>query len=165
MVCIRTSHHFKIFKGCLPWILLVPFLNTLLYLFQHLQYSVVIGVIFSILSNTHNINTIISTNFLVWKLVEVSGNYFWANHQKSCENCAFPQNFHNRKLGEISVFHAVTGKHRNKWNHWQRMESYHDWILSYLNALKSTCQFKWVFFQQWEKYSLNLIILFLQYKV
>ena len=158
MVRIRRSYHFKIFKGCLPWILLVPFLNTLLSLFQHFQYSVVIGVIFSILSNTHNINTIISTNFLVWKLVEITSGRITRNPAKTVH-------FHNRKLREISVFHAVTGKHRNKWNHWQRMESYHDWILSYLNALKSTCQFKWVFFQQWEKYSLNLIILFLQYKV
>ena len=34
-------------------------------------------------------NTIISTNFLVWKF------------------CAFPQNFHARKLGKISAFCAV----------------------------------------------------------
>ena len=26
---------------------------------------------------------------------------------KLCENCAFPQNFHTMKLGEITVFHAV----------------------------------------------------------
>ena len=26
---------------------------------------------------------------------------------KLCGNCAFPQNFHNRELGEISVFYAV----------------------------------------------------------
>ena len=26
---------------------------------------------------------------------------------KLCENCAFPQNFHIRKLGEITVFYAV----------------------------------------------------------
>ena len=27
--------------------------------------------------------------------------------QKLCRNCAFPQNFHTRKLGEITVFYAV----------------------------------------------------------
>ena len=37
-------------------------------------------------------NTLISPNFLVWKL---------------CGNCAFLQNFHSRKLGEITVFFAV----------------------------------------------------------
>ena len=26
---------------------------------------------------------------------------------KLCENCAFPQNFHTSKLGEITVFYAV----------------------------------------------------------
>ena len=26
---------------------------------------------------------------------------------KLCENCAFPQKFHTRKLGEITVFYAV----------------------------------------------------------
>ena len=30
-----------------------------------------------------------------------------ANHSKLCRNCAFPQNFHTRKLGEILVFYAV----------------------------------------------------------
>ena len=27
--------------------------------------------------------------------------------QKLCRNCAFPQNFHTRKLGEITVFYAA----------------------------------------------------------
>ena len=35
-------------------------------------------------------NAVISSNFLVWKL---------------CGNCAFPQNIHTRKLGEITVLH------------------------------------------------------------
>ena len=26
---------------------------------------------------------------------------------KLCQNCAFPKNFHTRKLGEITVFYAV----------------------------------------------------------
>ena len=32
---------------------------------------------------------------------------FRAINPKLCENCAFPQNFHKRKLGEITVFYAV----------------------------------------------------------
>ena len=32
---------------------------------------------------------------------------FRANHPKLCGNCSFPQNFHTRKFGEISVFYAV----------------------------------------------------------
>ena len=34
-------------------------------------------------------NTVYSPNFLVWNF---------------CGNCAFPQNFHTRKLREITVF-------------------------------------------------------------
>ena len=30
------------------------------------------------------------------------------NRPKKCRNCAFPQNFHTRKLGEIMVFFAVS---------------------------------------------------------
>ena len=30
-----------------------------------------------------------------------------SNHPKLCGNCAFPQNFHTRKLGEITVLYAV----------------------------------------------------------
>ena len=33
--------------------------------------------------------------------------YFRANHSKLCRNCAFPQNFHTRKLDEIAVFYEV----------------------------------------------------------
>ena len=32
---------------------------------------------------------------------------FWANRPKLCGNCAFPKNFHTRKLGEITVFYAA----------------------------------------------------------
>ena len=28
-------------------------------------------------------------------------------HPKLCGNCAYPQIFHTRKLGEITVFHAI----------------------------------------------------------
>ena len=30
-----------------------------------------------------------------------------SDHPKLCGNCAFPQNFRTRKLGEITVFYAV----------------------------------------------------------
>ena len=34
---------------------------------------------------------------------------FQAILPKLCGNCVFHQNFHTRKLGEITVFYAVTG--------------------------------------------------------
>ena len=30
-----------------------------------------------------------------------------ANRPKLCGNCAYPQNFHTRKLGEIAVFYPM----------------------------------------------------------
>ena len=35
MVCLDRQYHFKFFKGCLPQILLGPFLNTLTYLIKN----------------------------------------------------------------------------------------------------------------------------------
>ena len=32
---------------------------------------------------------------------------FRANRPKLCGNCAFPQNFHTKKLGEITIFFEV----------------------------------------------------------
>ena len=32
---------------------------------------------------------------------------FWANGSKLCGNCRFPQNFHTRESGEVTVFCAV----------------------------------------------------------
>ena len=32
---------------------------------------------------------------------------FRAIYQKLCENFAFPKSFHTKKLGEITVYHAV----------------------------------------------------------
>ena len=29
------------------------------------------------------------------------------NYAKLCKNCAFPQNFHTKKLGEITIFYAL----------------------------------------------------------
>ena len=49
-----------------------------------------------------------------------SGNFvktqlalFHANSPIHCGNCAFPQNFHTRKLGEITLFHAVGVPQKN----------------------------------------------------
>ena len=47
-------------------------------------------------------NTALSPDFLVWK--------FYGKAQcrpKLCGNCAFPQIFHTRKPGEITVFFVV----------------------------------------------------------
>ena len=42
-------------------------------------------------------------------LISWYGNFaqFQANHSKLCGNCAFLQNFHIRKLGEITVIYVV----------------------------------------------------------
>ena len=42
---------------------------------------------------------------ILWKSI-VSAE-FRENHPKLCGNCAFPQNFHPRKLGAITTFYAV----------------------------------------------------------
>ena len=50
----------------------------------------------------------ISSNLLVLKCCGTTvSSEFWATCSKLYGNCAFPQNFHTRKLGEISVFLAV----------------------------------------------------------
>ena len=36
------------------------------------------------------------------------------NHRKLCGNCAFPQNFHTRELGEITVFFVVKDHSRKQ---------------------------------------------------
>ena len=33
---------------------------------------------------------------------------FWANRRKLCKNCAFPKTFRPKKLGEITVFYAMS---------------------------------------------------------
>ena len=55
-------------------------------------------------SNTAE-NTVISSNFLVWKFYGKA--QFLAIRSKLWGNCVFPQNFHTRKLGEITVLYAV----------------------------------------------------------
>ena len=51
-------------------------------------------------------NTVILPNFLVW--IFCGKAQFRANRLKLCGNCAFPQNFHTRKLDEELVFFAVS---------------------------------------------------------
>ena len=46
-------------------------------------------------------NTVISPNDLVWKFCGK------ANPAKLFENCVFRENFHTRKLGEITVSYVV----------------------------------------------------------
>ena len=50
-------------------------------------------------------NAVMSPNFLVWKFCGKA--QFVRNYGG---NCAFPQNFHTRKLGEVTVFYAVNTK-------------------------------------------------------
>ena len=69
-------------------------------------------------------NTAISPNFLVWKFcgntqfphsfgrIAFQQN-FRANCPKLCGNCPFPQNFHTRKLGGITVFFEEHTKKQN----------------------------------------------------
>ena len=49
----------------------------------------------------------LSANSTKWPntLKQFGGNFLWKG--TLCGNCAFPQNFRTRKLGEISVFYAV----------------------------------------------------------
>ena len=46
-------------------------------------------------------NTVISPNFLVWRFCGKAqfSHSFGRYRPKLCGNCAFPQNFHTRKLG------------------------------------------------------------------
>ena len=53
-------------------------------------------------------NTDISPDLLVWKFCgKTISVEFRSIFPKLCGNCAFPQNFHTRKLGAILVFYAV----------------------------------------------------------
>ena len=42
----------------------------------------------------------------IWWKCTVSA-VFWPDSPKLCGSCAFPQNFHNKKFGEITVFQEV----------------------------------------------------------
>ena len=53
-------------------------------------------------------NTVISPNFLVWNFFgKAEFPHSFGRFAPSYGNCAFPQNVHTRKLGEITVFFAV----------------------------------------------------------
>ena len=53
-------------------------------------------------------NTVVSPIFLVWKFCgKAQLPHSFAIRPKLCGSCAIPQNFHTRKLGEITVFYAV----------------------------------------------------------
>ena len=60
-------------------------------------------------------NIVISPNFLVWKFcgkAQFRHSFgFRVNRPKLCRNCAFPQNFRLRKLGQITVFFTVSIPH------------------------------------------------------
>ena len=68
---------------------------------------------------------------------------------KLCRNCAFPQNFHTRTLGEISVFYAVWGL-KSTWitlldSDW----FYHTLAMDWLNywkrdAVRKVWKFSWI---------------------
>ena len=49
---------------------------------------------------------------ILWKCI--ASTEFWTNCTKICGNCAFPQNFHKRKLGEIMVIYAVLNKYSRR---------------------------------------------------
>ena len=50
-------------------------------------------------------NSVISPNFKMWKFCGKA--QFQYSFGQISRNCAFPQNFHTRKLGEITEFFAV----------------------------------------------------------
>ena len=52
-------------------------------------------------------NPVISPNFLLWKFCGKAQFPEFHSCPKLCGNCAFPQNFHTRKLGQITGFFAV----------------------------------------------------------
>ena len=54
---------------------------------------------------------------MVWKFCEKG--QFPTVSGESCGNCAFPQNFHTRKLAGIKVFFAVEGDRR--WTHPEKL--------------------------------------------
>ena len=64
------------------------------------------------LQNTLRYHCVKYHNFTQFSCVEIlwKGTIFTqsrANHPKLCIKCAFPESFHTRKLGEITVFYAL----------------------------------------------------------
>ena len=52
-------------------------------------------------------NTVISPNFLKWKFCRMTA-FLQSCGSKLSGNCAYPRNFHTRKLVEITVFYTVS---------------------------------------------------------
>ena len=59
---------------------------------------------FSVTQFSTAYNTEISHNFLLWKFY---GKAQFPHRPKLYANCAFPQSFHTRILGEVSLFYLV----------------------------------------------------------
>ena len=59
---------------------------------------------FSVTQFSTAYNTEISHNFLLWKFY---GKAQFPHRPKLYGNCAFPQSFHTRILGEVSLFYLV----------------------------------------------------------
>ena len=53
----------------------------------------------------------LQSDFMVWTFCgKKQFPHSFGQRPKLCENRAFPQNFHTRKLGEITIFYAVEEK-------------------------------------------------------
>ena len=83
----------------------------------------------SLFTFTTSKNTVISPNFLVWKL---------------CGSCAFPQNFHTRKLGEITVFFVVYFPRVSK--KWPNVLRLRRGLKSFCGLLAAWNRRWWIFF-------------------
>ena len=61
-----------------------------------------------IVTNLYQTPVPVGRNVNLQKHLQKFGEFsLFAIRPKLCENCAFPQNFHTRKLGEITVFYAL----------------------------------------------------------
>ena len=70
----------------------------------------VTNVVLKFLGLTELLPNLKRTSFYRTPLVaasEITLHVAPANRPKLCANCAFPQNFHTRKLGELTAFYAV----------------------------------------------------------
>ena len=104
MVCLSGKYHFRFLKGCLLQILFVTFLNTL----SHIS-IVWCQLFYVVLSLRKQFYLRVKKFRLNVKTENTCGqcSIYPTIRPKLRGNCAFPQNFHTRKLGAISVFYAV----------------------------------------------------------
>ena len=77
-----------------------------------------------------------------WKMTGPA--YFRAIRPKLCGNCNFPQNFHNRKLGESTGFFALSASDFGCYYHFQKSEVHSQnsfrhlrWIVLWLHNASS----------------------------